>query len=228
MGPSLGEFGELGHEILKVFYQHLSDNGFFAGKAGNLDNEATIEAIARNIFAQYEAKHPVGYPLAWENVKDTLAQLLGQVITADLRELAASGFVPIGFEVDGNETLSPDWPKPLAGMAIHGRMDRIDRNPAENCLRVIDYKFKFGAQASTADKNLYRSALRGQKLQPPFYSLLGRRAAGDAARSAPPQVDPRVTRAQFHLSAGREEVPDWRVARCFSPRTGHAYHQRAS
>jgi ATP-dependent helicase/nuclease subunit B len=137
MGPSLGEFGELGHEILKVFYQHLSDNGFFAGKAGNLDNEATIETIARNIFAHYEAKHPVGYPLAWENVKDTLAQLLGQVITADLRELSASGFIPIGFEVDGNETLSSDWPKPLAGMAIHGRMDRIDRIRT-NCLRVID------------------------------------------------------------------------------------------
>ncbi len=200
MGPSLGEFGELGHEILKVFYQHLSDNGFFAGKSGNLDNEATIEAIARSIFAQYEAKHPVGYPLAWENVKDTLAQLLGQVITADLRELAASGFVPIGFELDGNETLSSDWPKPLAGMAIHGRMDRIDRNPAENRLRVIDYKFKFGAQPSTADKNLYRSALRGQKLQPPFYSLLGRRAAGDATRSAPPQVE-----AKFYYIA-----PRWR------------------
>jgi hypothetical protein len=79
-------------------------------------------------------------------------------------------------------------------------MDPIDRNPAENPLRVIDYKFKLGAQPLTADKNLYRSALRGQKLQPPFYSLLGRRAAGDAARSAQPQVD-----AKFYYIA-----PRWR------------------
>jgi ATP-dependent helicase/nuclease subunit B len=37
---------------------------------------------------------------------------------------------------------------------------------------VIDYKFKFGVNPATQDKNLIRSALRGERLQPPFYYML--------------------------------------------------------
>jgi ATP-dependent helicase/nuclease subunit B len=68
--------------------------------------------------------------------------------------------------------LPDDWPEPLNNLAIRGRMDRIDRN--DNRLRVIDYKFKFGASPTTSDKNLIRAALRGERLQPPFYNLLAR------------------------------------------------------
>jgi ATP-dependent helicase/nuclease subunit B len=42
---------------------------------------------------------------------------------------------------------------------------------------VVDYKFKLGAVASTAERDLYKAALRGEKLQPPLYSLLGKRWA---------------------------------------------------
>jgi ATP-dependent helicase/nuclease subunit B len=56
-------------------------------------------------------------------------------------------------------------------------MDRIDSDRAGNRLRIIDYKFKLGASPSTSDRDLYRAALRGEKLQPPVYSLLGKRWA---------------------------------------------------
>jgi ATP-dependent helicase/nuclease subunit B len=137
--------------------------------------------IAQRIFVEYEAKHPIGYPLAWESLKERLTQLIRQVAAQDLNELSLSGYLPIGLEKDQTEQLPADWPEPLNGLTIHGRMDRIDLNPAEHRLRVIDYKFKFGSARSPQDKDLYRSALRGERLQPPFYFLLGKRAALDEA-----------------------------------------------
>jgi ATP-dependent helicase/nuclease subunit B len=198
IGPSSAEFGELGHAILKACYSHLIDTGYFKGKETNLDITATVSALAQRAFAQYELDHPVGYPLKWEHTKETLTQLIAEFISADLREIALSGYVPIGLEVDRKESFSPVWPEPLKGMEIHGRMDRIDHHPAHNRLRVIDYKFKFSAQPSTQDKDLYRSALRGQKLQPLFYCLLGKRCAVGDSQSLQPEVE-----ATFYYIAQR-------------------------
>ena len=146
LGPSPAEFGELGHEVLKTFYRALIDGGYFAGKAATVDVETTLQAVAARAFADYEENHPVGYPLAWESLKDGLVQLLRQVIALDLAELANSGFAPVSLETAVTGRLPADWPEPLTGLAIRGRMDRIDRNDAR--LRVIDYKFKFGANPS--------------------------------------------------------------------------------
>jgi ATP-dependent helicase/nuclease subunit B len=63
-------------------------------------------------------------------------------------------------------------------------MDRIDYHLKDNRLRVIDYKFKFGASPATPDKDLDRAALRGQRLQPPFYLLLGERWSNQQAKKA--------------------------------------------
>jgi ATP-dependent helicase/nuclease subunit B len=174
-GPSAADFGELGHEILKGCYRLLIDSGYFTGQANDLDVAAAVLEVARNAFAEYELNHPLGYPLAWEYTKETLTQLIQQFITADLREISQSGYVPIALEVEAKEMFPALWPEPLSGMELHGRMDRIDQNAAANRLRVIDYKFKLSSQRSAQDKDLYRSALRGQKLQPLFYCLLGKR-----------------------------------------------------
>ena len=173
MGPSPAEFGELGHEILNKFFACLIARGYFHEPPSSLDVELELAAIAQRACADYQAKNPVGYPLAWESLKDGLLQLLRQVILKDLGELAGSGYTPVSLETDMTDRLPSDWPEPLKGLTIRGRMDRIDRNETKNKLRVIDYKFKFGASQSTPDKNLYRAALRGQRLQPPFYYLLG-------------------------------------------------------
>lgn len=171
LGPSAAQAGELGHEILKGFYGALMTGGYFSGASVNL--ESILATVAARAFAAYEEDHPVGYPLAWESVKETLVALLRQVTAADLAELTASGFVPVSLETDMTRKLPDDWPEPLRGMTIHGRMDRIDRAKNEpHALRVIDYKFKSGATPATADNNLPRSALRGQRLQPPFYYSL--------------------------------------------------------
>ena len=173
LGPNAAEFGELGHAILNGFYAALMDGGYFTGKAAAMNIESILVAVATRAFAEYEDNNPVGYPLDWETRKDALIQLLRQVTANDLKELSTSGFAPISLETDMARSLPEDWPVSLKGLTIRGRMDRIDRNLRNgDALRVIDYKFKFGAAPKTEDKNLLRAALRGERLQPPFYYLL--------------------------------------------------------
>lgn len=198
-GPSAAEFGELGHANLNGVYQILIDQGAFDGKPAPISLETTLAAVAQRVFGDYERNNPVGYALTWDDLKVRLTQLLRQVIGRDLEELSASGFKPVSLETETTDRLAMDWPAPSKGMTIRGRMDRIDHDPATNRLRVIDYKFKLGANQATADKNLYRAALRGERLQPPFYCLLGRRWADDHNRKpADQQVE-----AKFYYLAPR-------------------------
>jgi ATP-dependent helicase/nuclease subunit B len=176
MGPKPADFGELGHAILKIFYQQLIDQGFSANGWWG-DPEPKLAAAAERACADYEAANAVGYPRAWESVQDNLKQVLRQVIAQDLQELSSSGWMPTALEVDVRAQLDRDWPEPLGGLTIRGRMDRVDCDPEQNRLRVIDYKFKLGGSATALDRDLPRAALRGERLQPFFYSLLGKRLA---------------------------------------------------
>jgi ATP-dependent helicase/nuclease subunit B len=196
LGPSFAERGEIGHAILNAFYRALIDGGYVDGKAPTVDTENTLLAVAARVFADYEKDNPVGYPLAWEILKDDLVQLLRQVIALDLAELSQSGFIPVRLETGMTARLPADWPEPLNGLAIRGRMDRIDRN--ETTLRVIDYKFKFGASPAAQDKNLIRAALRGERLQPPFYYMLAQHWAEEQLKPSPAAIE-----ADFYYIAQR-------------------------
>jgi ATP-dependent helicase/nuclease subunit B len=199
-GPSAAEFGELGHLILRSIYQEFIHQDYFAGKAAAAtDIDATLKTVAQRAFAEYASKNPVGYPLAWEILQESLTELLRQVLVRDLQEISVSGYTPVAFEVDAKEQLGPAWPEPLNGQTIRGRMDRIDRDRTRNRLRVIDYKFKLGVSSGVQDQDLYRAALRGEKLQPPFYFLLGKRwAAEDKIHAPAPDVE-----ANFYYIAPR-------------------------
>jgi ATP-dependent helicase/nuclease subunit B len=199
MGLNPAQFGELGHLILKLTYQELIDRGYFSGEAAGLDIASTLTTIARRAFAEHASSNPIGYPLAWEILQEGLTQLLGQVIARDLQEISVSGYLPAGVEIEAKDRLEPTWPEPLNGMTIRGRMDRIDRDKTKNRLRIIDYKFKFGASLTAEDKDLYRAALRGERLQPPFYFLLGKRLSLQQKNDGPaPEVE-----ASFYYIAPR-------------------------
>jgi ATP-dependent helicase/nuclease subunit B len=199
IGPSAAEFGELGHSILRSIYQELVHQDYFASKTVATDIESTLTTVAQRTFAEYASKNPVGYPLAWEILQEGLIEVLRQVLARDLEEIWASGYAPVALETDAKEQLGPTWPQPLNGQTIRGRMDRIDRDRTRNRLRIIDYKFKFGVSSRVQDKDLYRAALRGEKLQPPFYFLLGKRwAAEDKIQASAPEVE-----AHFYYIAPR-------------------------
>ncbi|HEY7821008.1 MAG TPA: PD-(D/E)XK nuclease family protein, partial [Vicinamibacteria bacterium] len=96
-------------------------------------------------------------------------------------------YKPVAFEREATGRFPESWPDPLSGVAIRGRMDRIDYQPEERRYRVIDYKLKLGKSRAEPDKDLLRAALRGQRLQPPLYLLLGKEAvlpAGAETRGA--------------------------------------------
>jgi ATP-dependent helicase/nuclease subunit B len=197
LGPSPAEYGQLGHEILNLFYRALVESGYFKNPSASVSVQNILEAVAARAFAAHEKAYAVGYALVWESVKDSLLQLLRQVVDEDLRKLKTSGFVPIGLEKGASCHFPSDWPAPLMGLSIRGRMDRIDRSG--NRLRVIDYKFKLGAGPSVEDKNLVRAALRGHRLQPPFYDLMARSWAGQE----PTGPDPVNIEADFYYIAPR-------------------------
>lgn len=199
LGPSAAEFGELGHAILNGFYKALMDGGYFTGKAAAIGTENLLAAVASRTFVDYEAKNPVGYPLAWETLKEGLVQLLRRVTTKDLEDLSSSGFAPISLEKNLERNLPDDWPEGMNGLTIRGRIDRIDRKLRDgHALRVIDYKFKFGAAPTTQDNNLVRAALRGERLQPPFYYLLAQTWSEQQVGKSSPAIE-----ADFYYIAER-------------------------
>ena len=95
-----------------------------------MNTETTLFAVASRACAEYEANNPVGYPLAWETLKEGLIQLLRQVTAKDLEELSISGFVPVSLETDMARSVPDDWPDGVKGLTIRGRMDRIDQQHA--------------------------------------------------------------------------------------------------
>jgi len=202
LGPSAAEYGELGHAILKDVYQSLIDLGCFDGRS--VDWIEILNRAAARRLGEYEQHNPVGYALAWEIRKAELMELLRQAIARDLAELSATGFRPLGVEIEESGRLAHDWPAPARGLTVRGRMDRIDWNEADRRLRVVDYKFKLGAAPASADKDLVRAALRGERLQPPFYCLLGRRWSEE---KWPDGVDPRVEARFYYLALRWSEGP---------------------
>jgi ATP-dependent helicase/nuclease subunit B len=203
-GPSLAEFGELGHLILKLTYQELAERGYFTGNASAVSIQSILTAAAQKAFANYETNKPIGYPLIWETLREALTQLILDVVGRDLQELAESGYVPLHFESDLADRFPATWPEPLGGLAIRGRTDRIDINAKQNRMRVVDYKFKFGAGPSSEDNNLYRAALRGERLQPPFYSLLGK---AKRAREDPQGADAKVEASFYYIASRWDNGP---------------------
>ena len=119
-GPSAAEWGELGHLILKLTYQELIGAGYFANNESHVAVDPIISAAAQKAFTEYETENPVGYPLMWETVRETLTELIREVVWRDLEELASSGYVPVDLEIGMDDRLPPDWPDPLNALAIPG------------------------------------------------------------------------------------------------------------
>jgi ATP-dependent helicase/nuclease subunit B len=196
--PQASEAGRIAHLILKTFYEELSDRNYFSGKQPAVDIDLVLKPIAARVFREHEMENPVGYAVAWEIFQEDLLELLRQAVRQDLGELLQSRSRPIAFEKAIGARLGPGWEPPLRNLSIQGTLDRIDRLEPDR-YRVIDYKVKTGNRASSSDKNLLLAALRGQRLQPPFYTLLARSHLASAAKPAP-EID-----AVFYFLA-----PGWR------------------
>ncbi len=178
-GPAAAEMGLLVHDILREFFQELLDAKYFDGapRRTRADLQSGLRVAAQKAFRAFERDNAVGYALTWEILKESLETLLTEVVTRDLADLEESGYRPLATEHAAEMRLPGNWPEPLAGILVRGRMDRIDYDAKENRYRIVDYKLKSQRSRTAADRDLLRSALRAQRLQPPFYALLGKKTA---------------------------------------------------
>ncbi len=187
------EQGQICHEILQAFYGDV-DRALGDGWREWLDSAAA------RVLSAFEERSPTGYPAVWEAAKEELLAMLREVARADRQELAASGFHPVGLEMDLTAQLDADWPEDLRGLPLQGRLDRVDRDARGGRFRVIDYKYKSGRAPGAVDNNPVLAALQGRRLQLPIYLLL---AAGDEI--GPEAVDAGAIDAAWYFLAPRWE-----------------------
>ncbi len=201
--PAL-EWGRLCHDILQGFYQN-------ADLAWGDGWSAWLDRVAAEVLSAFEESDPTGYPAAWEVAGEELAGMLRGAVREDRDEMMRSGFRPVEFEKDLTTRLDADWPEDLRDLPVHGRLDRIDHHDRDHRHRVIDYKYKTSRKASTEDGDPLLAAIRGQKLQLPFYILL----AADYASARSPTTSAAVEAAFYYFLASRWK--DGPLASCEFP-----------
>lgn len=128
------DFGSLVHYAL----QGLRDKP-------TCDNESDLVAlfIARaesRMREQFGARPPLAVQIQFESIKQRLIAAAGEQI-----QWARAGWVPTYFEESVHTTID--------GMAIKGKIDRVDYHPVEQRWRIIDYKTK-DKRESPADAHI--------------------------------------------------------------------------
>jgi ATP-dependent helicase/nuclease subunit B len=194
------EQGILAHRILRRWMEDLAARGYFTpGGTCSVDPFARLDDCAREVFADYEVAHPVGYALTWELRKEHLLAFLHEVGRHDLTELAG-GWQPLLFEYPVNGILSIDLGQGSIAVPVKGRLDRVDWSPQRRTFRVVDYKFKRTKEPKSHEKNLALGAVRGYNLQPPLYVLMAETSLASVFDAKPATCDG----AWFYYLA-----PDW-------------------
>lgn len=169
------DLGTLYHNILRDFYHTLIQKGYFETKGHNLNSIELLCCIAQKYFTEIEQKIPIPYPIIWEIEKEEILDLLTRFITWDLEQIEKTGYIPTYLEKTvklGTQNdlfkLIPASFKQEEGTKItfKGKIDRIDIKQAGDMasFHVIDYK-----SGRFSVENLLKSAIRGQRLQLPFY-----------------------------------------------------------
>lgn len=213
--PAVGDLpaqtlGHLCHEALRLGYERLVAAGWPDRRVEGGEREALLSDAVERAFAEYEAGHGAGPALLWGMAREAVAGLVREAAEADEAEFLASGFRPVGFEVEARGRLDGDPP-----VALRGRWDRLDRSREPPGLRVVDYKFRQGSAMKSEDRNLARGAVRGYRLQPPLYSLMVRKGEPAGGAGLPqrvtfvflaPRWEHRVQRATFEAAAWTGET----------------------
>ncbi len=164
--------GILCHGALRACYSDLIASGWPAVSVPDDDLAARIhQAVEEGAMACERQRH-TGHALLWDMAKQEIRRLVAALVRDDEREAREQGYVPVAFEVEADGRL-PVWGEEADGaLKIHGRVDRIDRHRDTGQVRVVDYKLKLGPELPSEDHALERSAVRGLRLQPPFYTRL--------------------------------------------------------
>ena len=203
--PDAALLGTLCHAALKRCYEQLLPTGWPAEPVTDDTMEWCIRSAVDLAAQDCEARHRTGHYLLWQLAKEHVVTLITAAVDADTAAYIEMPFMPVGFELDAEGTITEVLPDPSATLKIRGRVDRIDRHRDTGAIRIIDYKFKTGGSMKSEDRNLLQSAMRGYRLQPPLYGRLLM-----PGKPAPSQVqfmflaplwEPPIARSTFDVGA---------------------------
>jgi ATP-dependent helicase/nuclease subunit B len=130
--------------------------------------EGAIDAAA----AEVEREHRTGHYLLWELAKASILDVMTVAIDDETRAYHEAPFSPVAFEVVAQGVIADVPGCGLTPLKIRGRVDRVDQHAGTRALRIIDYKLQIGKSMTTEDRRLSQSAVRGHRLQAPFYARL--------------------------------------------------------
>ena len=170
--PDALVLGNLIHAALRRSYESLSEMGWPAVTVSSDSVRRVAKEAVEKAATDCEREHPPGYFLLWELAKEQALALVCATISSDQAAYAELPYQPIAFEKEATGTLSLVVKEESVELKIQGRLDRLDRHRDSGALRIIDYKYKIGSTMKTEDRNLRQSAVRGVRLQPPFYARL--------------------------------------------------------
>ncbi len=158
--------GNICHMILKRFYSRYN-------RGADTDISVYLKDTADSVFTEFERDNPVGYAVLWEITQEKLLTLIRDFVEMDLKELSVSGYSPCIFEASVYGCLSASLLSDYKDdIPVHGIIDRVDIHEDRVHFRIIDYKYKSGSSIPSSEKDLCVAAIRGQKLQPPIYTLM--------------------------------------------------------
>ncbi|MEP9412431.1 MAG: exodeoxyribonuclease V subunit gamma [Candidatus Brocadia sp.] len=198
------DIGILYHGILRNFYSTLIEKGYFATKTKEINPTELLHNVARRYFSEIEKQIPIPYPAIWEIEKEEMLNLLTRFITWDLEQIEQTGYVPVYLEKtvrlspqNDSHKLIPEHFKQgdSSRIAFKGKIDRIDLKKEENTVsfRVVDYK-----SGRLLKDNLVKSAIRGQRLQLPFYIIMTEHLLSEEIRKGLlPKGQARLDEASF-------------------------------
>ncbi len=183
------EYGSILHAVLQGFFERVITDGRLPE-----DPDSLLEESLRRELGDFARANPTGWPLLWARACRQIGALAAACVAAELAEMRESGFRPAAAEGEESAKLPDrgDFPESVRGLALFGRIDRLDERAADagRELRVVDYKFTGAARVIT---DLAPGAVTGRTLQPPLYLLLAPGLAGGKGISS--------VSAEFHYVA---------------------------
>ncbi|MEK6729371.1 MAG: PD-(D/E)XK nuclease family protein, partial [Planctomycetota bacterium] len=177
------DVGNLCHSILRDFHHYLIREKYFTTRSPETHLEGLLHRVAQKNFHDMEQRLPMPYPILWEIKKEEILTLLKRFVAWDMLHLEQTGYVPTYLEKTVRLSLADITPGHAPTLCLEedamatifkGKIDRIDikyeKDGGDMCFRVIDYK-----TGKPPQDNLTKSAIRGQKLQLPFYIAMTKR-----------------------------------------------------
>ncbi len=168
--------GSLLHRIMERFISEVQADGLMPdyGHPWGKKHRDMLLNVARAQFGEAEMQGITGRHLLWEIVKESILNDLVSLLQNDSRWRQQHNTRPYwvekSFGIEGNSGLPP-VELHLAGgevIRLRGMIDRIDTNPDNSRIMVIDYKFG----STSPFKDMSKDPLGGGRhLQLPVYGL---------------------------------------------------------